>query len=95
MTRAVVLGCLLLVVSCASTAKEDAADPLAAIEDQIEFSGNEAVSRRDLVAAARRELRSYAEHGRRPADAADAAYSMELLLREQGFAHGVVVFYNQ
>jgi len=58
----------------------------------VAISGNEHVSRTLLMAAARRELRSYAENGLRPADAADAAWSMELLLRNEGYPDGVVEF---
>lgn len=79
---------LLLGAACATTAAPE--EPASA--EEIVVEGNRHVSRRDLLASARRELRSFATHGRREADAADAAYSMELLLRERGFAHGKVSF---
>lgn len=58
----------------------------------VRFEGRKELAERDLLAAARRELASYREKGRRPADAADAAYSMELLYRDEGYAHAGVSF---
>jgi outer membrane protein insertion porin family len=72
---------------CASTDK-DGPPPL-----PTEVEGNDGVSTRRLEFAARREMASYEENGRRPADLADAAYSMELELRRRGFAHAVVDFH--
>jgi outer membrane protein insertion porin family len=45
-----------------------------------------------LLGEARREIRAFEEHGRRPAEAADAAYAMEAYLRSEGFAHARVDF---
>ena len=46
----------------------------------------------DLLDAARPELESFAKNGRRKADADDAAYAMEALLRERGHPEGKVSF---
>jgi len=58
---------------------------------KLDFSGSDHVSDAALEAAARRELTEYQQH---PADAtlADAAYSMEQALQQQGFAHAHVDF---
>jgi len=45
-----------------------------------------------LLEAARRELRSFEEHDRDKADAADAAYGMTAYLRDEGYAHARVEF---
>jgi outer membrane protein assembly complex protein YaeT len=45
-----------------------------------------------LLLEARRELAAFAEHGHRPADAADAAAAMEAFLRGKGYAHARVEF---
>ncbi len=45
-----------------------------------------------LLLEARRELTAFAEHGQRPADAADAASAMEAHLRGQGYARARVEF---
>ena len=58
----------------------------------VRFIGNEAVERGDLEDAAIRELRSFREKGGNRADAADAAYAMEILLRERGFHESRVEF---
>jgi outer membrane protein assembly complex protein YaeT len=81
---------LLLVLGAACATTEKSAEPVPV--ERVAVEGNENVSRRDLLASARRELKSFAEYDRREADAADAAYSMELLLRERGFAHGKVTY---
>ncbi len=72
----------------APTANENATE---LPEATIRFEGQSNVSEASLRSAARRELEAY-QRGRRPADAADAAYSMEVLLRETGHARGVVEF---
>ena len=71
---------------CASTNK-DGPLPL-----PTEVEGNDNVSTRRLEFAARREMASYEANGRRPADLADAAYSMELELRRRGYVHARVEF---
>jgi len=82
---------LLACVACAGTPEEEPEEsgppPL-----PVELAGNEGVSARDLEFAARRELRSFQEKGRRAADLADAAYAMELALRREGYAHASVSF---
>lgn len=78
---------MLLLFACAKKRTEE--KPEDALSLAIE--GNANVSTGDLRASARRELRAFQEK-RRAADAADAAYSMELLLRERGFPHGRVEF---
>ncbi len=45
-----------------------------------------------LLLEARRELRSFQQHGRRSADAADAAAVLEGRLRSDGYAHARVAF---
>jgi hypothetical protein len=81
---------LLLALGAACATTEQQAEPVPV--ERVAVEGNRNVSRRDLLASARRELKSFAEYGRREADAADAAYSMELLLRARGFAHGKVTY---
>lgn len=85
---------LVLAAACASTppapdepAKVPREEPVS-----IEILGNETVSGTALRAAATRELKDLAESGAHPADAADAAWAMEGVLRERGFAHGRVEF---
>ncbi len=57
----------------------------------VAYEGLHHVGKSELAAAARRELQDFQRH---PTEAAlaDAAYSMEAVLREQGFAHGRVDF---
>jgi outer membrane protein assembly complex protein YaeT len=57
----------------------------------VRIQGAKHVGRDVLVAAARRELKDFEAH---PSEAglADAAYEMEQVLRQQGFAHGRVDF---
>ncbi|MGH7163422.1 MAG: BamA/OMP85 family outer membrane protein [Planctomycetota bacterium] len=56
------------------------------------FEGLVEARKRDLRFAARRELADFQTRGRRDADLEDAAYAMELHLREAGFAHAQVRF---
>jgi len=85
---ALLLAALAFVAAaCASDPKPGGPDALPVV-----LEGNEDVSTRRLEFAARRELASFEEHGRRPADLADAAYSMELELRRRGYAHSAVRF---
>jgi len=58
----------------------------------ILFEGLVEARARDLRFAARRELSEFEARGRRDADLEDAAYAMELALREGGFAHASVAF---
>lgn len=58
----------------------------------IEFSGLSEVARSSLERAARRELEAFATQTGSAADIADAAYAMELALRDQGYAQAVVRF---
>ena len=51
----------------------------------VRIEGNEAVTDRALADAAALELETFAEKGRREADAEDAAWSMERHLQEQGY----------
>ncbi|MHC4934129.1 MAG: POTRA domain-containing protein, partial [Planctomycetota bacterium] len=85
-----VLFLLALAVACAALPKRAlAAKPE---ESAIEFVGIEKASPNDLKDAAKRELEAFFEHDRRPADASDAAWSMELHLREEGYAQAKVGF---
>ena len=78
----------LVVAACASDGKKvDGPPPL-----PVELEGNDGVSTRRLKFAARREMASFEENGRRLADLADAAYSMDLELRRRGYAHSEVSF---
>ena len=86
--RAVLL--VALVAACAASPKSP--DTREVEEGVIEFVGNERVSSSELKDSAKRELRAFFEHDRRPADASDAAYSMEIHLREEGHAQGTVTF---
>ncbi len=56
------------------------------------FEGLQELKERHLLTAARRELDAYSKKKRRLADAADAAYSMELYCRDEGYAHAKVGF---
>lgn len=85
MRRAALL--VVLAAACASQPAAEEPEP----GPEIEFVGNHQVSDWALRNAARRELESFAE-GRRAADAADAAYSMEQELRQRGHPHGTVTF---
>lgn len=76
---------LLLACACASSRPREAAAPVA-------FEGLVEARARDLRFAARRELADFEARGRRDADLEDAAYAMELALREGGFAHASVTF---
>ncbi|MBA3707810.1 MAG: BamA/TamA family outer membrane protein [Planctomycetes bacterium] len=58
----------------------------------IVYRGCDDVGESQLRAGARRELADFQERGHSPAALADAAYAMEDVLREQGFAHGRVEF---
>ncbi len=78
---------LLALAGCASTPKSDGPPPL-----PVDIVDNEDVSDRRLKFAARRELDSYEKNGRRLADLADAAYSMELELRRRGYSRSAVTF---
>jgi outer membrane protein assembly complex protein YaeT len=80
---------LLVVLAAACASRE----PVEEVEPgpEVVFVGNERVGDRALRNAARRELESFAK-GRLPADAADAAYSMEQELHERGYPHGRVAF---
>jgi outer membrane protein assembly complex protein YaeT len=80
---------ILLAAGCASPPDGDA-DAGATVRFVVE--GTTPVLEGELMAAARRELRDYAERGRRTSALADAAWSMEARLRERGYAHGKVAF---
>lgn len=71
-------------------APEPAALPTASYT--IEFSGLRNVSRSALERAARRELDAFVSENGSASDIADAAYAMELALRDLGFARAVVRF---
>ncbi|MHC4340108.1 MAG: BamA/OMP85 family outer membrane protein [Planctomycetota bacterium] len=79
-----------LVAACAFAAEKEEGQPPE--EGIVEIVGNQEVSERGLKASARRELRAFFEEGRRAADASDAAHSMELHLRREGYANGSVAF---
>jgi len=83
--RAAIL--LLALAGCASTTRSDGPPPL-----PVDVVDNEDVSDRRLKFAARRELASFEQNGRRLADLADAAYSMELELRRRGYSRAAVTF---
>ncbi|MHC4493892.1 MAG: POTRA domain-containing protein, partial [Planctomycetota bacterium] len=85
MRRAALL--VVLAAACASREPVEEVEP----GPEVVFVGNERVGDRALRNAARRELESFAK-GRLPADAADAAYSMEQELHERGYPHGRVAF---
>jgi outer membrane protein assembly complex protein YaeT len=80
--------CLLLFAAC--TAPEGAREPPPPEPPPfpVEVEGAEP----SLLLEARRELRAFHEHGRRPADAADAAAVLEERLRADGYAHARVAF---
>ncbi|MHC4550681.1 MAG: BamA/OMP85 family outer membrane protein [Planctomycetota bacterium] len=78
---------LVVVLAACATQEPEEVPPGPAIE----FVGNLQMSASSLRTAARRELKAFAER-QRPADAADAAYSMELELRRRGYPHGRVGF---
>ena len=59
---------------------------------QMRVEGNQVVEDSDLVAAAERYLKAFVKNGRRPADADDAAFTMETYLREEGFPEARVRF---
>ena len=88
MIRRLALVALIALAACRSRPDGEAAEP----EFPVRITGQRNVAERDLRASARRELRSFANNGRRPADAADAAYAMEGQLHEKGYAHGTVQF---
>jgi len=79
---------LLLVAGCAAPAAGQAAPPPEPPPFPVAIEGAEPA----LLLEARRELKSFGEHGHRPADAADAAAMMEAYLRGQGYAHARVEF---
>jgi len=81
---------LLVVVAAAACASREPVEEAAPGPD-VAFVGNERISDSALRNAARRELEAFAER-RQPADAADAAYSMEQELRQRGHPHGTVTF---
>jgi outer membrane protein assembly complex protein YaeT len=90
--RSALVALLLLVGACASNAKkEEAAEAEQDWKQGVEIVGNDVASTGDLMLAASRELRSFARRGKK-ADVADAAYSMEMRLRELGLAHAAVGF---
>jgi len=85
--RRAALFVVLAAAACASPPPVEEAEP----GPEVTFVGNDRVGDWALRAAARRELAAFRE-SRRPADAADAAYSMDLELRERGHPHGKVTF---
>jgi len=85
------LAFILCVAACRSTAPPPGAEP-EELGVEVRFEGLDEMSQSVLEDAALRELRAFVENGRRPADAADAAYSMELALRDNGYPHGTVEF---
>ncbi|HMS16163.1 MAG TPA: hypothetical protein PKA37_04930, partial [Planctomycetota bacterium] len=84
--RALLLA--LLLSSCASDPTESGANP-DDIGIPVEWVGLVQASKADLLASARRDLRSFRET-QRPADLLDAAWSMEQRLKTDGYAHAVV-----
>jgi len=89
--RAAAALAVALLAACASAEKkepEDAGPPPL----PVALTGNDEISERDLLYAARRELDAFQKKGHRPADLADAGYAMELALRREGFAHARVAF---
>ena len=59
---------------------------------EFTFSGLNQVSRGQLLSAAQRALVPFRNGEGTPADVANAAYSMELWLKQQGFAQAAVDF---
>jgi outer membrane protein assembly factor BamA len=86
--RALLLA--LLLSSCASDPTVSGANP-DDIGIPVEWVGLVQASEADLLASARRDLRSFRET-QRPADLLDAAWSMEQRLKTDGYAHAVVEF---
>jgi outer membrane protein assembly complex protein YaeT len=79
---------MLLLAACAAPAGDRASAPPEPPPVPVGIEGAE----QSLLLEARRELRAFAAHGRRPADAADAAAVMENRLRADGYAHARVSF---
>jgi outer membrane protein assembly complex protein YaeT len=88
--RRAALLVVLAVAACAS--REPAEEPEPDPGPEVVFVGNDRVGDWALRNAARRELQSFAQR-RQPADAADAAYSMEQELRGRGYPRGKVTFH--
>ncbi len=57
---------------------------------QLVFTGNKAISAEELRSGAKEELESFEQHGLRRADAVDAAFQMQLLYRQKGYAFAEV-----
>jgi len=57
---------------------------------QLIFTGNRALSADELRKEAKEELDSFEQHGFRRADAVDAAFQMQLLYRQKGYAFAEV-----
>jgi outer membrane protein insertion porin family len=85
---AAILSLLLLVAACATPEGGREPPPPEPPPFPVEIEGAEP----SLLLEARRELRAFQQHGRRPADAADAAAVMEDRLRADGYAHARVAF---
>ncbi len=91
-TLLVTLLVLLVAPGCQTGLFGGDEEPSRAAMPEVRFVGIQAVDRSDLEDAALRELRSFRERGGSRADAADAAYAMEVLLRERGFHESRVTF---
>lgn len=79
---------LLLHAACAARGGGGEAAPPEPPPIAVEIDGAEP----SLLVEARREIKAFHEHGRRAADAADAAAVLEERLRADGYAHARVTF---
>ena len=84
-TRGALLGLLLSLAACQGGLFGDDFEV-----PNLRIEGNEAFDDDDLVGVAERDLRRFVKNDRRLADADDAAYSMEVALREEGYADAEV-----
>jgi outer membrane protein insertion porin family len=89
MRRAAAILVVLAAAGCAS--RPDTKDP-DAFEPSFpyRFEGNAAVASKQLIEAAKPELRSFETKGHHAADLDDAAYAMRRWLRREGHAHSKV-----
>jgi outer membrane protein assembly complex protein YaeT len=79
---------VLLLAACATPEGGKEPPPPEPPPFPVEIEGAEP----SLLLEARREIRAFQVHGRRPADAADAAAAMERVLHADGYAHARVAF---
>jgi outer membrane protein insertion porin family len=79
---------VVLLLACAAAAKEGGAPPPMPPPFAVRVDGAEDT----LLYEARRELKSFQEHGHRAADAEDAGVAMEAFLKGDGYAHAQVTF---